>query len=176
MQHEEAVEMIADVWLPSAPQAWADLGCGSGAFTRALAALLPSGSTIHAVDTDAAALRKLPFQHASAQIVHHVSDFTAPSFTLEGLDGILMANALHYVRDQAAFLERAGRWMKADASLLIVEYDTAAPNPPWVPFPVPFASLPGLFPGRIVRKLGSRPSVYRKAELYAAQVLPATSR
>lgn len=33
-----------------APVRWADLGCGSGTFTLALAGLLPSGSTIDAID------------------------------------------------------------------------------------------------------------------------------
>ena len=32
------------------PASWADLGCGSGMFTRALSALLEDGSNIFAID------------------------------------------------------------------------------------------------------------------------------
>ncbi|MBE7179566.1 MAG: class I SAM-dependent methyltransferase, partial [Mucilaginibacter polytrichastri] len=32
------------------PQVWADLGCGDGLFSRALAGFLAQGSTIYAVD------------------------------------------------------------------------------------------------------------------------------
>ena len=42
------------------PTSWADLGCGDGTFTLALAELLADGSVIHAVDLDASALSAIP--------------------------------------------------------------------------------------------------------------------
>ena len=51
MQLSEAIELIQKINIPgNKPQVWADLGCGDGLFTRALATLLPEGSIIHAVD------------------------------------------------------------------------------------------------------------------------------
>jgi hypothetical protein len=60
MRLRDAIEMLAD----SAVEAlgvttWVDLGCGEGTFTLALADVLATGSTIHAMDRDASALRKI---------------------------------------------------------------------------------------------------------------------
>ncbi len=41
-----------------AKDTWADLGCGSGIFTYALASLLKKGSTIYAIDRDIASFKK----------------------------------------------------------------------------------------------------------------------
>ena len=150
------------------PRAWADLGCGRGTFTLALAALLPDGSTIHAVDADPAALAALPRTRHRVTIVPHVGDFTAATWPRDGLDGVLMANALHYVANQDAFLETLVVAME-EPRLLLIEYDTDKSNP-WVPFPLSRqtvarrlanAGLPSVI------DLGRRPSVFRRAELYA---------
>ena len=51
MQMNDAVELIKhDSIFKSGEQDWADLGCGSGTFTMALASLLALDSTIYAVD------------------------------------------------------------------------------------------------------------------------------
>src|SRR5438445_6071843 len=83
---------------------WADLGAGEGAFTLALADLLGPGAKITAIDRDAGSLRRLAAvgrQPASIQTV--VADFTRP-LNLSGLDGVVMANSLHFVRDKAPVL------------------------------------------------------------------------
>jgi hypothetical protein len=51
-----------------------------------------------------------------------------------------MANALHFVRDQTGFLERAGKWLKPHGCFLLVEYDTDLRNP-WEPYPLSFSTL-----------------------------------
>jgi precorrin-6B methylase 2 len=60
MTPDDARALIAATPFAPGPQTWADLGCGAGAFTLALASLLPAGSTIHAMDRDRAALAQLP--------------------------------------------------------------------------------------------------------------------
>ena len=67
-------------------QVWADLGCGGGTFTRALAACLPAGSHIQAVDRDASALRRIPTQLGEVAVSTLVHDFTADDLPLAGLD------------------------------------------------------------------------------------------
>src|SRR5512138_2980237 len=89
---------------------WADLGCGDGTFTMALAELLGGDARIYAVDRDARALAKLGRSLAGRTNVTPVrADFTQ-SLSLPGhegpLDGILLANALHYVRRPEELLER----------------------------------------------------------------------
>ncbi|HEV2480631.1 MAG TPA: class I SAM-dependent methyltransferase [Puia sp.] len=52
MTHHDAIALIDTPWFRrlTAPTRWADLGCGSGTFTLALADLLAPGSSIEAVD------------------------------------------------------------------------------------------------------------------------------
>ena len=156
-----------------APRVWADLGCGRGTFTLALATLLPDGSTIHAVDADRAALAALPRTSHGVAIVPHAVDFTADLWPRDDLDGVLMANSLHYVEDQLPFLETLIAAM-AQPRLLLVEYDTDTSNP-WVPFPLSRQTAArrlakvGL---RSLRDLGRRRSVFRRAAIYAVLAAP----
>lgn len=118
---------------------WYDFGAGSGTFTRALATLLPSGSVIHAVDSDARALATLDARIGDVTVVTVVADVmdvpTAPS-----VDGVVMANALHFVRDQAVLLRRL-RTMSP--CCIVVEYEERRPSR-WVPYPMPLATLTAL--------------------------------
>jgi trans-aconitate methyltransferase len=149
-------------------QIWADLGCGRGTFTVALASLLPDGSTIHAVDTDRGALHALPRTSHGVTIVPHVADFATDEWPRRGLDGVLMANALHYVRDQDAFISRLVAGM-LEPRLIIVEYETDIGNP-WVPFPLSRQTAARRLADAglsTLSDLGTRPSLVRRAPLYA---------
>ncbi len=170
MQITEAAAMLRCPLLEQygAPVRWADLGCGSGVFTRALAMLLPPGSSIYAVDR--AASWSDP---GDLPVTIHflLEDFETASLDLPPLDGILMANALHYVRRQDAFLARIRQHLAPDGAFLMVEYDTDKPVQTWVPYPISFASLSKLFRGQgfaRISKLQERPSVYRSGKLYSA--------
>ena len=151
-----------------APQVWADLGCGRGTFTLALAELLPGGSTIHAVDADRGALAALPHKSHGVVIVPHAGDFTVDAWPRRGLAGVLMANALHYVEDQDAFLATLVASM-AEPRLLLVEYDTDKSSP-WVPFPLSRQTASRRLADagfESVIELGERASVFRRAAIYA---------
>jgi ubiquinone/menaquinone biosynthesis C-methylase UbiE len=123
------------------PQSWCDLGCGSGRFTTALAELLAAGSTIHAVDLDQRALAEIPDQHDGVEIRKILGDLQSPGLSLPSVDGILMANALHFIREQSRFLRRL---LSVTNRLLMVEYERSKPNP-WGPYPVGFERLRELF-------------------------------
>src|SRR5437899_9532487 len=104
MDHVDLVRLLRD-GVESTGGVWADLGAGEGAFTLALADLLGTGAKITAIDRDAGSLRRLASavgrQPASIQTV--VADFTRP-LNVSGLDGVVMANSLHFVRDKAPVL------------------------------------------------------------------------
>ena len=154
------------------PTAWADLGCGDGTFTRALAEVLASRSIVHAIDRDARALADIPTHHNDVQIETYLGDFTEFPWPVDNLDGVLMANSLHYVKNQAAFIASCGSQMKPAHGFLIVEYDTDRSNV-WVPYPIGRRALATLFEAAgyaTITILGSRPSVYQRAPLYAAMV------
>jgi ubiquinone/menaquinone biosynthesis C-methylase UbiE len=111
---------------------WADLGAGEGAFTRALAELLGPEANIIAVDRDARALRSI-----NGGFETQVADFTRP-MSLRDLDGVLMANSLHFVRDKQPVLEAVRRMVRPHGRLIIVEYETDSGNR-WVPYPFTYA-------------------------------------
>ena len=151
---------------------WADLGCGDGTFTMALAGLLAAGSAIHALDRDSRALRRIPSAHQGVRITIHRGDFTKQPWPFDALDGILMANSLHYVEAQAAFIRQCESRMKPQRRFLVVEYDTDDANR-WVPYPLSRIKLSSLFMAAgysSITVLGSRPSVYHRAPLYAALI------
>ena len=148
MDASDAVELIRSAVARHAG-VWVDLGAGDGTFTRALAETLAPGSRVYAVDRDRRALARLARRAAgapaAAEVVPVEADFAGP-FELPGLggallDGMLLANALHYFRDAAPVLERLGHRLRPGGRLVIVEYDRRRANP-WVPHPIPIARLP----------------------------------
>ncbi len=144
---------------------WLELGCGTGTFTRALAELLPAGSTITAVDRDVAALRAVPAMHQGVRIATLNADVGEP---LPGpMDGVLLANVLHFVESKEKLLARIAQVAQ---TALLVEYDTARPLAPWVPFPLPRHGAAPLFAKAGFDHavlLGERPSRYGHGPLYA---------
>ncbi len=170
MQLNQAIDLIRHEALNGPEQAiWADLGCGSGLFTFALAHLLPAGSTIYAIDRDPALLQ--PHSNPRCQqIIPRQLDFIEQKLDLSGLHGILMANSLHYVADQPALLQKLKKCLAPEGYFLIVEYDTDLSNP-WVPHPIRYLGLERLFRQAgftVVQKLREMPSLYGRANLYAA--------
>lgn len=144
MELHEGIALIEhDSLRTGGAQSWADLGCGTGFFSEALASLLPAESKIYAIDKSL----PLPLKRTTARqvaIQPLQRDFVKEELPFAGLDGILMANSLHYVRDQLGFLQKAQTILKTDHRFLIVEYDIERANP-WVPYPVSFSAAQKLF-------------------------------
>jgi ubiquinone/menaquinone biosynthesis C-methylase UbiE len=119
---------------------WADLGSGEGAFTAALADLLGPGAHITAVDRDGGSLRRMRdemgkrFPAIGLEIV--VADFTRP-LELTALDGVVMANSLHFLRSKGPVLESVRGMLRPGGALVVVEYGADRGNP-WVPHPFSF--------------------------------------
>ena len=174
MNPRDALALLAGA-IPKRSGIWADLGAGDGTFTRALAELLGSNSRIYAVDRDARAVAALErgAGNAGAVVVPVRADFThpfdLPGLEEPGLDGILLANALHFVPDAAAVLERLVALVRPGGRVVVIEYDRR-PASRWVPYPVPpdrlatLAAATGLSTPAIT---GTRPSAFGGV-LYAA--------
>ncbi len=164
MRHDEMVALIRSGVPVSAPDlVWADFGAGAGNFTRALRDLLGPQATIYAVDQDAHALR------SQRDVVTRHADFTQP-LDLPPLDGVLMANALHWVRDQEPVMGRIADYLRSGGCLLLVEYDVESPRG-YIPYPVPYARFEALAAAaglRNVRHIGRRVSPSGGADMYAA--------
>ncbi|MEO0898435.1 MAG: class I SAM-dependent methyltransferase [Bacteroidota bacterium] len=151
---------------------WADLGAGTGLFTKALLEILPHESQVHALDKIPRYLYDLWREHKKRLIVHD-GDFTAP-MELPPLDGILMANSLHYMLDKKSILPHLLSYLKEGGSFILVEYDTDRKNPPWVPYPISMDSWQKLSEevGLIhTKKIASVPSQYSFRSIYSAHSL-----
>ncbi len=146
-------------------QRWADLGCGDGLFTLTLANNLAPCSKVYAVDRSA---RVLP-QLNNVEIEFIQADFEKEPLPFHNLDGILMANSLHFVKDKTALIDRLIPYLNKDGRFIMVEYESNEANP-WVPYPVTFKNLEMLFSGfgfTRITKLGERKSIYGPRMMYS---------
>jgi SAM-dependent methyltransferase len=180
VNHRDHVALLraAVAGVPDAGARWLELGSGEGAFTLALADLLGPGATIHSVDLDAGALRRqrqeLASRFPAAGVTYQVGDFTRDRGLPGGLDGILMANSLHYVGAQEDLLRRLIAHLRPGGRLVLVEYDADQPNR-WVPYPLsyrtwePMAARVGLV---ATRRTGAVPSRFLGSIYSAASERP----
>ncbi|UCF64445.1 MAG: methyltransferase domain-containing protein [bacterium] len=171
MTHQDRVNLIkAGVGSPAG--LWADLGSGEGAFTLALAELLHPPAEIYSIEKDQNRLneQKQEFRIQFPDLfVHFIrKDFTR-DLRLPPLDGIIMANSLHYISNKKKLIRRVRSYLKNQGYFLLVEYHVKQVNP-WVPHPISFkewndlAKLTGF---RETRLIGTHPSRYQH-EIYAA--------
>ena len=144
MNTGEAVALI-EAAVPREKATWADVGAGDGTFTMALAELLGPRARIYAVDRDARALASLRrwAVRDGTNVIAVEADFTRPLALPEPLDGLLVANALHFVREADVVLARLAALVRPGGRVVIVEYDRRAASR-WVPYPVPRDRLPAL--------------------------------
>lgn len=150
----------------NSPTHWADLGCGTGLFTKALSTLLQPASSITAIDKDAGALKQVSVAD-NIILTKLQADFVNDQLPLKNLDGILMANALHFVKNKIEFIQQLRSYINEKASLLVVEYDMTKPNT-WVPYPLPFPGWQKFFSKAGFSKcieINRHPSVYNRADI-----------
>lgn len=170
MDHRDHVELLRGGVEAAGPDGsdWADLGSGTGAFTLALADLLGPGGRIVSVDRDAGALREqaraMAERFPATELRQVVADFTgdlASHIANASLDGVVMANSLHFQADHAPVVGHVAALVRPGGRLVLVEYDADRGNP-WVPHPLSFetwrgvARDAGLTEPRLIGRVASR--------------------
>lgn len=110
---------------------WADLGCGDGIFTYLLCTLLRSGSEIYAVDKDKHVLQALQrniLEYCSETRVSLLKANFTHQLALPPLDGLVMANSLHFVKQKRPIITRLMNLLKPGGQFVIIEYNTSRGN------------------------------------------------
>ena len=174
MDHKDHVNLLRPANLEQGG-IWADFGAGSGAFTLALRDVVGTHAEIYAVDKDKRGFNELEKSHrkmfTTSQNVHPVqADFTG-TLSLPPLDGIIMANSLHYYKDKEKVLRHVRSFLKMNGALLLVEYNVDSGNM-WVPHPLSFETYQELAPRSGFTEpqlLGTVPSRFLR-EFYSAVV------
>ena len=179
MTLKEAIDLIRPGIIP-AYGTWADIGAGTGLFTRALMEILEEGKVI-AVDKSPHVLYESGIDNTTSHRNSNLNskilveimegDFHNP-LQLPPLDGIIMANALHYANDHVSVLKNVLTSLKPEGSFILIEYDTNKPNPPWVPNPVSLERCKELFAAVGLNDpelIGRRKSVYNDGEMYVVR-------
>ncbi len=149
-------------------QVWAELGAGSGAFTYALSTLLMEQSKIYAVDKDVLLLNQISIK-STVELIKLNTDIKEQLHFDELLNGIMLANSLHYIQDKLSLIKSLRSVLKEDGRVMIVEYDITQGNQ-WVPFPISFPELKSLVLAagfKKVIKLAEVPSLYHRS-MYSA--------
>lgn len=164
MDHSDHVNLLRPAEIKPGGS-WADLGAGAGAFTFATRELIGSTASIYAVDKDRASLNQLEQAYRarfgdSQNLQLIVGDFSR-ALNIPPLDGIVMANSLHFFKDKEKILRRVSSYLKPNGILLIVEYNVDSGNL-WVPYPFSFETYRKLAPRanfsepRLLAKVPSR--------------------
>lgn len=153
MDHNDHVNLLRPAHV-SQGGTWADLGSGNGAFTLALRELVGLDATIYAVDKDRRALGELETLHRERfgspssplrmNLITLNQDFSRLS-NVPALDGVVMANSLHFFKDKEKILRHVHGLLKPHGALLLVEYNVDSGNM-WVPHPLSFETYQALAP------------------------------
>ena len=171
MQHADHVALIKD-GIGGHGGSWADFGSGTGAFTLALADLLGAGAEIYSIDREHRSLLRQQsdlVQRFPGVVLHTIhADFTQP-LVLPPLDGIVLANSLHFQREKEPVLRLISDYLIPGGRLILVEYNADRGNH-WVPFPLSYSTWEALARNSgfsSTRMLARRPSRFL-GEIYSA--------
>ena len=170
MDHTDHVNLLRGGVSPGG--VWADFGSGTGAFTLALAELIGPSGVLHSIERDDYAVRQqqraFHDRFPDRRVHYHIADFTRP-IDLLPLDGLIIANALHFQRQPAPVVKLLKSYLKPAGRLIIVEYNVEQGNSA-VPYPISserwieLAKAAGFARTRV---LATRPSRFL-TEIYSA--------
>lgn len=170
MTIQEAIHFIQPA-IPKERGIWADIGAGNGIFALALDRLLSPQSIVYALDKNIQALNNMRLKNST--LIVEAFDFNEDS-NLPPLDGMLMANTLHYSATPELVLQKLLKNLKPNGTFILIEYELNQPRGHWIPYPIPFKqlqimadSLPITSPIELARV----PSVYGNNYIYLAKSL-----
>lgn len=116
----------------------ADIGAGSGYFSRRLAAEVPAG-TVYAVDVDdefRGYIEQNRESWGTPNIEPHLAFYDDPALPEKGVDLVFVSNTYPYLRDRVDYFKKVHRALKPDGQLAVINFkpdasvpDNTAPAP-----------------------------------------------
>jgi SAM-dependent methyltransferase len=171
MNHDDHVALLRG-GIEQPGGVWADFGSGTGAFTLALADLIGPAGVIYSIEQDRSDLaqqeRALRERFPNTIVHTRLVDFTRP-IDLPALDGIVMANSLHFHRQPGPIVQLLKSYLRPHGRFILIEYNIEQGNSA-VPYPVSFVQWEQLAARcgfMHTRLLLTRPSRFLK-EIYSA--------
>jgi ubiquinone/menaquinone biosynthesis C-methylase UbiE len=114
-------------------QVIADIGAGSGIFSRPLAKAVAPGGKVYAVDIDPALLDHIN-QTAKQQNLGNIQtvlgEFDDPKIPARDVDLALINDVLHHIEHRAAYLKALSTYIKPRGRIAIIEMNDQDPNTP----------------------------------------------
>jgi ubiquinone/menaquinone biosynthesis C-methylase UbiE len=109
----------------------ADIGAGSGLFTRPLAkAVAPSGK-VYAVDIQQDLLDHINTRNKEENIRNVqtvLGEFNDPKLPARDVDLAFINDVLHHIQNRAVYLKALGSYVKPTGRIAIIEMDKSDPN------------------------------------------------
>jgi ubiquinone/menaquinone biosynthesis C-methylase UbiE len=108
----------------------ADIGSGSGLFTRPMARAVAPGGKVYAVDIDKDLLRHVT-ETAAAEHISNITTILAPEdspgLPANSLDVAVICDTLHHISKRQTYLVNLKKCLKADGRLVIIDFSDGWP-------------------------------------------------
>jgi 2-polyprenyl-3-methyl-5-hydroxy-6-metoxy-1,4-benzoquinol methylase len=111
----------------------ADIGAGSGLFSRPMAKAVAPGGFVYAVDIQQDLLNYIDQrdqQEHSSNIKTVLGEFDDPKLPTRNVDLALINDVLHHIEHRAAYLKTLGTYLKPSGRIAIIEMNKDDPNTP----------------------------------------------
>jgi arsenite methyltransferase len=111
----------------------ADIGAGSGLFSRPIAKAVAGGGLVYAVDIQQDLLdyiNQRDRQEGISNVRTILGEFDDPKLPTRNVDLALINDVLHHVEHRAAYLKALGSYMKTSGRIAIIEMNKDDPNTP----------------------------------------------
>jgi arsenite methyltransferase len=108
----------------------ADIGSGSGLFTRPMARAVAPGGKVYAVDIDKNLLRHVS-ETAAAEHIANITTILAPEdspgLPADSLDVAVICDTLHHISKRQTYLVNLKKCLKPDGRLVIIDFSDGWP-------------------------------------------------
>jgi ubiquinone/menaquinone biosynthesis C-methylase UbiE len=111
----------------------ADIGAGSGLFSRPLAKAVARAGKVYAVDIQQDLLDYIN-QRDQQENIHNIQtvlgEFGDPKLPARDVDLAFINDVLHHIQNRAAYLKALGGYTKANGRIAIIEFNKDDPDAP----------------------------------------------